>query len=252
MDGLKNDPCWGEAAILRYTRPLVAQPCRRKLTLRQVRSESCRPGIWAKSRLALSASQSADRGVAHSVAPGDGSEALAAGEAALCLGLLVFIELRPAPEPPAPGLRGGPALVGALGDALALVLGDRRQEGEQALAMVLVRSRCGLWRTLTNAPRASTRSMIAMPSIIDLVARSHSATTNTSPVPRASMAFSSCGRSLSDLPDIFSAKITSQRSARSAPSWRSRFLGRGADPRVADLAHFAPRISCLNCWPAGT
>jgi hypothetical protein len=37
------------------------------------------------------------------------------------------------------------------------------------------------------------------------------------------MAFSSCGRPLSDLPDIFSAKIWSQRSARNAPSWRSRF-----------------------------
>ena len=53
---------------------------------------------------------------------------------------------------------------------------------------VELRSRCGLSRTLMAAPRACTRSMMAMPSTIERVARSHSATTSTSPVPSASIA----------------------------------------------------------------
>jgi hypothetical protein len=61
--------------------------------------------------------------VAHAVAPGDGPEALAGGEPLTRLGLLVVVELRLAAEPPALGLGDGAALVGALGDALALVLG---------------------------------------------------------------------------------------------------------------------------------
>ena len=84
--------------------------------------------------LVLRARQSTDRGMAYSVGPGDGSEALAARKTPKRLGLLMFVELRPTPEPPAPGLRSGPALVGAFPNALALVLRDRRQEREQALA----------------------------------------------------------------------------------------------------------------------
>src|SRR5689334_17475662 len=45
----------------------------------------------------------------------------------------------------------------------------------------VVRSRCGLSSTLIRAPRALMRSIRWMPSNIDLVARSHSATTRQSP-----------------------------------------------------------------------
>ena len=69
--------------------------------------------------------------------------------------------------------------------------------------MGVVRSKCGLLSTLSMAPREWVRSMMCTSSIIDLVARSHSATTNTSPVPDASMAFSSCGRPLDRLADAF-------------------------------------------------
>jgi len=44
---------------------------------------------------------------------------------------------------------------------------------------------------LKVAPRAATRSMILMPSSMDLVTRSHSASTRTSRVPSASIALSS-------------------------------------------------------------
>ena len=58
---------------------------------------------------------------------------------------------------------------------------------------------------LLDAPKSwFSETMMCTPSIIDLVARSHSATTSTSPVPSASMAFSSCGRPLVALPDAFS------------------------------------------------
>src|SRR5262245_26220942 len=60
------------------------------------------------------------------------------------------------------------------------------------------------------------------PSIIDRVARSHSATASTSPLPSASIAFSSCGRPLTALPDVCSRQTSSHRSARRAPIWRSR------------------------------
>jgi len=44
---------------------------------------------------------------------------------------------------------------------------------------------------LKVAPRAATRSMILMPSSMDLVTRSHAASTRTSPVPSTSIALSS-------------------------------------------------------------
>ena len=47
----------------------------------------------------------------------------------------------------------------------------------------VVRSRCGLSRTLIRAPRALMRSIRWVPSNIERVARSHSATTRMSPVP---------------------------------------------------------------------
>jgi hypothetical protein len=47
----------------------------------------------------------------------------------------MVVELRLAPEPPPThGLGSGPAVVGAPSDALAFILGDRRQERQQALA----------------------------------------------------------------------------------------------------------------------
>src|SRR5262245_59600951 len=49
------------------------------------------------------------------------------------------------------------------------------------LPMVVDRSRNCRSSALMVAPRSCTRSMIAMPSSIDLVARSHSANTSTSP-----------------------------------------------------------------------
>jgi len=65
--------------------------------------------------------------------------------------------------------------------------------------------------------------MILSPSVMDRVARSHSASTSTSPVPRASIAFSSSGRPLVLLPDAFSVKMVAQRVLRSAAICRSRF-----------------------------
>jgi hypothetical protein len=53
----------------------------------------------------------------------------------------------------------------------------------------VVRSKCGLSSTLIMAPRAWMRSMMCTPSLIDRVARSHSATTRTSSVPGASIAW---------------------------------------------------------------
>jgi len=61
--------------------------------------------------------------VTYPVASSDGPKALAIGETPPCLGRLVLVELRLAPEPPARSLGGGPTFAGALGDALTLVLG---------------------------------------------------------------------------------------------------------------------------------
>jgi hypothetical protein len=58
---------------------------------------------------------------------------------------------------------------------------------------------------LSSQIEASAQSLAA--DLIDLVARSHSATTSTSPVPSASIAFSSCGRPLIALPDAFSCVL---------------------------------------------
>ena len=65
--------------------------------------------------------------------------------------------------------------VGALDDALAFIFGQSAQEGDDALDDM-------------------------DPSSIDWVARSHSASTSTSPFPSWSMAFSSWGRFLMSLP----------------------------------------------------
>jgi hypothetical protein len=142
----------------------------------------------------------------------------------------VLVEFRLAPETPTShGIGGGPPLAGALGGARAHP--ERSLEGKQAL---------------------STRSMIAMPSIIDLLARSYSATTSTSPVPSASMAFSSSGWPFERL----AGHLLGEDLVASFPAERAELaiqvLRRGAHPRVADLAQFAPRNSCLNCWPAET
>lgn len=89
--------------------------------------------------------------------------------------------------------------------------------------MGVVRSRCGLSSTFNKDPRLLIRSIWWTPSIMDLVLRSHSATTRMSPVPRSSIAFSSCGRFLTSLPEAFSRKISSQPSLRREAIWRSRF-----------------------------
>src|SRR5215813_2547578 len=78
----------------------------------------------------------------------------------------------------------------------------------------VVRSRCGLSSTLIMAPRAWIRSMMCTPSIIERVARSHSATTSTSPLPSALIAFSSCGRTLVALPDALRYDGGNRRAAR--------------------------------------
>src|SRR5262245_64412653 len=87
-----------------------------------------------------------------------------------------------------PSLGNGTARVGPANNALALILGERVQEGDTAPATGVVRSKCGLSRTLISAPRLLMRSMMWTPSIIERVARSHSASIRTSPVPSSSMA----------------------------------------------------------------
>jgi hypothetical protein len=90
-------------------------------------------------------------------------------------------------------------------------------------------------------PRAWMRSMICTPSIIDRVARSHSATTSTSPVPSASIAFSSCGRPLIALPVAvdFIAPLGAQGTDLAV-----QVLGARGHPCVANLAHlFRSRLS---------
>ena len=86
------------------------------------------------------------------------------------------------------------ALIGSLRSSLAFVLRQGAQECYEAATNGVVRSKCRLSSTLIVAPHAWVRSKMCTPSIVDLVARSHSATTSTSPVPSASIAFSSCGR----------------------------------------------------------
>jgi hypothetical protein len=104
-----------------------------------------------------------------------------------------------------PALAGrGSAVVGTLHDPLTFVLRQALRKAMKLRPLGVVRSKCGLSSTLIIALRAWMRSMMCTPSIIDLVARSHSATTSTSTVPSASIAFSSCGRPLIALPDTFS------------------------------------------------
>jgi len=62
----------------------------------------------------------------HAHGRADRPEALTGSQARECLGLLVRGELGPAAKPGALRPGDGPALVGALDDALALRLGDAR------------------------------------------------------------------------------------------------------------------------------
>ena len=113
-------------------------------------------------------------------------------------------QLGPAPEPDAPRSSGCTAIVGALDDGLALVLGHGTQERDEPATQ-----RCGevevrLIEHLDEGVAPAERSIMAMPSNIDRVARSHSATTRQSPRPSWSIAFSGCGRFLMSLPLAFS------------------------------------------------
>src|SRR5262245_33695942 len=99
-----------------------------------------------------------------------------------------------------------------------------------------------------------------MPSVMDLVQRSHSANTSTSPVPSSSTAFSSSGLPLVVLPEAFSRKSTSTRSARRQP-WPAPLTYRrwwliGAAPRMRLAAGVAIRrrgsaLHFLHQHPAG-
>jgi hypothetical protein len=116
-----------------------------------------------------------------------------------------------------------PALVRPPGDAQALVLGHGGEEGNEPAAEWRGEIEVRLVQHLDEGAAGMNTLDVWMPSSIDLVARSHSATTSVSPVPRRSIAFSSCGRPLRSPPDAFSVKSLSTRSALSAPIWRSRF-----------------------------
>src|SRR5262249_26955741 len=63
------------------------------------------------------------------------------------------------------------------------------------------------------APASMISFRICRPSHMDLVARSHSAITSSSPGARLSRAFLICGRAARLLPEAVSLKISSQRSA---------------------------------------
>ena len=80
------------------------------------------------------------------------------------------------------------------------------RKARMPLPMGVVRSSHCLSRALSIAPRAATRSMIRIPSIIERVARSHSASTSTSPGPSASIALSSSGRLTPSRPELLLLK----------------------------------------------
>ena len=81
------------------------------------------------------------------------------------------------------------------------------------LPIGVVRSSHCRSRALSVAPRAATRSIIRMPSIMERVARSHSASTSTSRGPSVSMALSSSGRRTPSRPDSLSLKTRLQPAA---------------------------------------
>ena len=113
----------------------------------------------------------------HRRGSGDCPTAFAGVKALECFGLLVLRELGLTAEPGAALAGSRAAIVGSLDDPVALVLSRGGQEGNKPRLRGVVRSKCGLSRTLIRAPRALMRSMRWMPSNIERVARSHSATT---------------------------------------------------------------------------
>ena len=68
----------------------------------------------------------------HGHRPGDRPAAFTGGHALEGLGLLMIGELRFASEPRAFGLGGDTTVVSSLEDPVTLVLGQRRQEGQDA------------------------------------------------------------------------------------------------------------------------
>src|SRR5215510_7304057 len=89
--------------------------------------------------------------------------------------------------------------------------------------------------------------MIWMPSSIDRVARSHSGSTSTSPVPSAAIAFSSWGRPIVLVPEAFSWYSATDRMVwplaplahRVVDPWPVQFNGR-------DLIFYHFCINALN------
>ena len=117
---------------------------------------------------------------------------------------LIIGELGLAPEPNALGLGRAAAVVGALEDPLALVLGHGAEKGDEAAAERRGEIEVGFVQNLDEGAAGVDALDEVIPSNIERVTRSHSATTRMSPVPSASMARSSSGRFLTDLPLAFS------------------------------------------------
>jgi hypothetical protein len=117
------------------------------------------------------------------------------------------------------------------GDALALVLGRGAQEGNEPAADRSGEIQYGLSRAFRSAPRAWMRLMMWTPSSIDLVARPHSASMSTLPVPMALIAV----RLLMSLPDACTQWVYHDLN----PTWR--LISQCASGNVPNVRQWAGR-----------
>ena len=154
------------------------------------------------------------------VVPRDLSSRLVAGDQPL-YGLLPLVrrQLRLAAHLDAAGDCQPAALMRPLDDAFAFPFGHRREQGKEPAALWRASSD-GKSSTRMDAPASITSLTICKPSHMDRVHRSHSASTSTSPGTKLASAAARFGRPMRDFPDAVSVKISAQRSAFSARTWR--------------------------------
>src|SRR5262245_31934485 len=160
-------------------------------------------------------------GVSHAPLLGDRPGTLALGNALASDATLQLGQLGLAPHVHSTLAGSSSAVVGALHDPLAFVLRQGAQECDEAATDG--RGEVQVW-LVEHLDHGASRvdAFDDVHAIHHRAGGANSATTSTSPVPSASIAFSSCGRPLTALLDAFSRKTSWHRSARRAPIWRSR------------------------------